>query len=173
MELWDVYDTDRNKTGRTAVRGVAAKKGDYRLVVHVCIFNSKGEMIIQQRQPFKSGFPNMWDITVGGGAVHGDTSSSAAQRELFEELGLKLNLSGTRPHLTVNWEAGFDDIYLIEKDIDLAELCLQYEEVQNVKWAGMDEILKMIDDGVFIPYHKSLFRLFFDRRKQYGCHQAK
>ena len=55
MELWDIYDKDRNKTGRTMKRGEPMKDGDYHLVVHICIFSSDGKMLIQQRQPFKDG----------------------------------------------------------------------------------------------------------------------
>lgn len=76
MELWDVYDINRNKTNKTMVRGESFAKGNYHLVVHVCVFNSKGEMLIQQRQPFKEGWPNMWDITVGGSATKGDTQAN-------------------------------------------------------------------------------------------------
>lgn len=170
MELWDVYDVNRNKTGRTMVRGEAFTDGDYHLVVHVCIFNSKGEMLIQQRQPFKEGWPNMWDISVGGSAVQGDSSQTAAEREVLEELGIKLDLQGIRPHFTFNFDRGFDDIYLIVKDIDLSELNLQYEEVQNAKWATREEILQMIEKEEFIPYYPSLINLFFDTRKKYGCH---
>lgn len=170
MELWDIYDVNRNKTGRTMVRGEAFAEGDYHLVVHVCIFNSKGEMLIQQRQPFKEGWPNMWDISVGGSAVQGDNSQTAAEREVLEELGITLDLQGVRPHFTVNFSKGFDDIYLIEKDIDLSELHLQYEEVQNAKWATKEEILQMIEKEEFIPYYPSLIHLLFDTRKKYGCH---
>ena len=170
MELWDVYDVDRKKTGRTMVRGEAFADGDYHLVVHVCIFNSKGEMLIQQRQPFKEGWPNLWDISVGGSAVQGDSSQTAAEREVLEELGIKLDLQGIRPHFTFNFDRGFDDIYLIEKNIDLSELNLQYEEVQNAKWATKEEILQLIDKEEFIPYYPSLINLFFDTRKKYGCH---
>ncbi len=92
MELWDIYDKDRVKTGKTMVRGAEFAPDSYHMVVHVCIFNSKGEMLIQQRQPFKEGFPNLWDITVGGSATMGDSSQDAAEREVFEEIGLKLNL---------------------------------------------------------------------------------
>ena len=88
MELWDVYDKDRVKTGETMERGSAFADGAYHLVVHVCIFNSKGEMLIQQRQPFKEGWPNLWDLTVGGSAVAGESSGEAAKRELFEEIGI-------------------------------------------------------------------------------------
>ena len=48
MELWDVYNIERIKTGETMERGEAYKEGAYHLVVHACIFNSKGE-IRQQR----------------------------------------------------------------------------------------------------------------------------
>ena len=170
MELWDVYDVNRNKNGKTMVRGENFEEGAYHMVVHICIFNSKGEMLIQQRQPFKEGWPNLWDITVGGSAVQGDSSQTAAERELQEELGISLNLQGIRPNMTINFDRGFDDIYLIEKDIDLSELKLQYEEVQNAKWATKEEILEMIKAGQFIPYYDSLIQLFFDSRKKYGCH---
>lgn len=173
MELWDVYDIDRNRTNRTMMRGEPFKPGDYHLVIHVCVFNSKGEMLIQQRQPFKEGWSNMWDITVGGSAIEGDTSQTAAERELYEEIGLKVDFQNVSPHLTINFEVGFDDIYLIDMDVDFNTLTLQYEEVQKVKWAGKDEILSMIDSGEFIPYHQSLIYLFFDMRLQRGAIQVK
>lgn len=172
MELWNIYDIARNKTNRTMVRGEDFNKGDYHMVVHICIFNSKGEMLIQQRQPFKEGWPNMWDITVGGSAIKGDTSQMAVERELSEELGIKIYMQNIRPHLTINFDNGFDDVYLIQKDIDIADLDLQYEEVQCAKWASKEEIFSMIDSGEFIPYYQSLIQLFFDIKNQYGCHQT-
>ena len=173
MELWDVYNNDRTKSNKTMIRGSEFNSGAYHLVVHACIFNSNGEMLIQQRQPFKSGWSNMWDITVGGSALSGDTSQTAIQREIYEEIGLKIDLQNVRPHLTINFDVGFDDVYLIEKEIDIDELKLQYEEVQQVKWASINEIYQKLDDGTFIPYYKSLIQLFFDIRKQYGCHRTK
>lgn len=173
MELWDIYNVDRTKANRTMVRGDEFERDSYHLVVHACIFNSNDEMLIQQRQPFKEGWSDMWDITVGGSAIAGDTSQTAIERELFEEIGLKIDLQNVRPNLTVNFDVGFDDIYLIDKEVDINELKLQYEEVQRVKWAGIDEIYQKIDEGIFIPYHKSLIKLFFDMRSQYGCIRKK
>ncbi len=173
MELWDIYTQDRIKTGMTMIRGNKFEKNSYHLVVHACVFNSMGEMLIQQRQPFKSGWPNMWDITVGGSAISGETSKRAIERELFEEIGLKLDLQNVRPHLTINFEFGFDDIYLIEKDVNIDELILQYEEVQNVKWASESEILTMLESGEFIPYYKNLIQLLFNMKHQYGAHITK
>lgn len=164
MEIWEVYDKDRIKTGETMVRGSKFKENTYHMVVHVCIFNLEGKMLIQQRQPFKEGWPNMWDITVGGSAISGDTSQLAAEREVYEEIGYKLSLGGIRPALTINFDRGFDDVYLIQQDIDISKLNLQYEEVKSVKWASKEEILSMIDEETFIPYHKSLIELLFFMR---------
>ncbi len=170
MELWDLYNADREKLGQTMVRGDKQPEGTYRIIVHVCIFNNKGEMLIQQRQPFKKGWSNMWDLSVGGSAVSGDNSRSAAQRELFEELGLEIDFENINSSLTIHFDRGFDDVYLITRDIDISNLALQYEEVQAVKWATADEIKTMIDKEIFIPYHKSLIDLLFFMRNNNGTH---
>ena len=151
-ELWDVYTKDREKTGKCHKRGERMQKGDYHLVVHVCIFNSRNELLIQQRQPFKKGWSNMWDITVGGSALQGESSSQAAEREVLEEIGLKLDLSDTRPDFTINFEDGFDDYYLLEMEVDPDKLRLQEEEVQAVRWVSREEVLRMQEQGIMIPY---------------------
>lgn len=169
MEVWDLYNKERVKTGETVVRGEEFASNRYRMVVHVCIFNSKGQMLIQHRQPFKKGWSNMWDISVGGHVVSGETSSQGAEREVLEELGYKISLD--RPSVTVNFNSGFDDIYLVKADLDINSLTLQYEEVSEVKWATVDEILAMIDSGEFIPYHKSYIQMLFDMKDYMGVHK--
>ena len=168
MELFDLYTAERERTGQTMVRGEPVPEGCYRLVVHVCIFDHEGRMLIQQ--PFKQGWSNLWDISVGGSAVSGDSSRSAAERETREELGLSIDLSDVRPTLTIHWEYGFDDYYVVTRDVDLNALHLQYEEVQRVCWATKNEILRMIDNGQFIPYEKSLIELLFFRRNHRSSH---
>lgn len=168
MELWDVYDVHRVRQNREVVRGQTLQPGDYHLVVHLCLFNSQGQMLIQQRQKNKDGWPNLWDLTVGGSALRGESSQQAVERELAEELGLHLNLSQARPHMTVNFPDGFDDVYLIEEDIDLNTLSFQPEEVQAARWADQDDILAMIENETFLPYFPDLIRLIFVMRRQYG-----
>jgi len=168
MELWDIYNDKREKIGKDVMRGDELKPGEYHLVVHACIFNSNGEMLIQQRQPFKEGWSNMWDLTCGGSALKGETSQMAITRELFEELGIELDMENVRPNLTINFDRGFNDIYLINKDINLDTLNLQYEEVQAAKWASREEIMSMIEKGEFIPFFDSYINLLFDSRNQYG-----
>ena len=170
MELFDLYTAEREKTGKTMVRGKPTPDGYYRLVVHVCLFDEEGRMLIQQRQPFKQGWSNLWDISVGGSAVAGDSSRSAAERETLEELGLAIDLSDVRPTLTIHWEKGFDDYYVLTLPVDLTALSLQADAVQAVRWASLEEILRMIDDGSFIPYEKSLIELLFFRRNHRSSH---
>ncbi|MCR5846957.1 MAG: NUDIX domain-containing protein [Lachnospiraceae bacterium] len=169
MEIWDVYDINRVKTGKME-RGAEFAEDAYTCVMHICIFNSKGEMLIQQRQSFKKTWPNLWDISVGGHTEAGETSQGSAERELFEELGLKRDLSDNRAHFTINFVHGFDDYYFIEEDLDIKDLKLQEEEVQAVKWASREEIKKMIENGEFIFYYPSLIDFIFDSRNNYGAH---
>lgn len=170
MEILDLYDINRIPTGETVIRGDKIPKNRYRLAVHVCIFNKSGQMLIQHRQPFKSGWSNMWDITVGGSAVSGETSQAAAEREVLEEIGYKIDLSNIRPIFTKNFLTGFDDIYLLERELDINTLKLQYEEVKEVKWATLDEIKSMLESGEFIPYHKSFIELLFYLRNHNDSH---
>ena len=158
------------KTGSIIEGGEAFADGAYQLVVHVCILNPKGEMLIQQRQPFKEGWPNMWDVSAGRSAISGETSSAAASREVFEEIGYQVDLSNERPHLTINFDVGFDDYYILADQPDLGTLKLQYEEVKQIKWASKEEIRQFIHEGKFIPYYRSFIDLLFNMRKQRGTH---
>ena len=127
-------------------------------------------MLIQQRQPFKEGWPNMWDITIGGSAIAGDTSQKAAERELFEEIGYTADLTNERPFFTINFNFGFSDFYIIKDNVSINELKLQYEEVQRVKWASKEEIIQLINEDKFIPYYNSLIVMVFDMRHNKGAH---
>lgn len=169
MEIWDLYDQDRIPTGELGVRGVELPKGRFHMVVHVCIFNNRHEMLIQQRQINKKGWPNLWDVSVGGSACQGENSHLAAERETLEELGLNIDLSKQRPFLTIHFANGFDDIYLLQQDVNLEQLHLQAEEVQAVQWASLAKIEQMINEGLFIPYHQGLLPLFFAMQQQRGA----
>ena len=161
MEIIDLYTKDRIPTGKTMVRGTKVPEGYYRMVVHICIINSEGKMLIQLRTETKDSWPGMWDLSVGGSSQTGDSSADAAHRELLEELGLDVDFSDKRPALTINFKDGFDDYYILNAEPDLDSLRLQPEEVQRTKWADAQEIYDLIDSGDFIPYQKALIELLF------------
>lgn len=171
MEIWDLYDENRQLINQKMMRGEQQPAGTYRLVVHVCLFNSRNQMLIQQRQPFKEGWSDMWDISVGCSAISGETSQQAAQRELAEELGIHMSFAHARPYLTVYFDQGFDDFYFVDVDAKLETLHLQKEEVKAVQWADLSEILERIEQHQFIPYHQAMIELLFLMKQKRGVHQ--
>ena len=87
METWDVYDKYRNFTGKIVPRNdeQLLEDGDYGLVVHVAIFNSNNEMLIQKRQTTKTMYPNLWDISAGGHSIAGETSEEAIEENYLKK----------------------------------------------------------------------------------------
>jgi isopentenyldiphosphate isomerase len=161
MEFLDIYDIDRQPTGCQVSRNASLPAGQYRLAVHVNIFNSDGKMLIQQRREDDAHWPGLWDISVGGCALCGESSRQAAHRETLEELGLDINFESVRPFMTVNFKYGFDDEYIILHDCDISSIHFQENEISRIKWADQAEIFAMIDEGKFISYHKEFIGLMF------------
>lgn len=151
-ELWDLYDRDRRLTGKTHRRGEALAPGEYHLVVHVCIFNSAGQLLIQQRHPDKIGWPGYWDLSAAGSALAGEDSRAAAVRETREELGIEIDLDEECPRFSVSFSGGFDDYWMAECDLELDQLRLQPEEVSAARWVDPDEFKALVRDGRMIPY---------------------
>ena len=163
MEIFDLYDKNRIKLNKTMVRGSKPPAGTYRMVVHLAILH-KNKMLIQRRSFNKKSWTGMWDITCGGSAIKGETSSQAIHRELKEELGLDIDFSNTLPFATTYFSEGFDDLYVIEKDVNLKDLVFQEDEVCDAKWATKNEIKKMIKSGEFVLYYPSEIDYIFEKR---------
>lgn len=162
MELWDIYDENRTKTGRQIVRGQKVPAGYYHIIVHIALFNEKGQMLIQKRQQGKQAWPGLWDISAGGCVKAGESSRLGAARELAEELGITGCEKLMHRILTIEFEGGLDDIYILKMKQDATEFTLQKEEVSEVKWVDEKEIDDLIERGGFVPYHKSHLALIFD-----------
>jgi isopentenyl-diphosphate delta-isomerase len=60
--------------------------------VLVFIFTPNGNIWIQKRPITKRHFPGLWDISVCGGIIQGETADMSAQRELREEMGITCEL---------------------------------------------------------------------------------
>ena len=148
-ELWDVYDENRNLTGRLQRRGDALESGDYHLVVYVWVMNSEGEFLLTKRSPNK-GFPNLWETT-GGSALAGDDSLTAALREVREETGLALDPARGRCILTERGENFFGDYWLFQQDFDLDAVVLQEGETCDKMCGDESVIRKLRETGKFIP----------------------
>jgi len=147
-ELWDLYDADRNLVGSAHRRGDPLPAGYYHLVVFIYLQNSMGELLITKRAPNK-GDPNLWETT-GGSAVAGDDSLAAAIREVKEETGLDLLPENGKCVLTYIVRDAICDTWLFKQDFDLRDVVLQENETVDAKYATIDEVCRMIENGEFV-----------------------
>ena len=161
-ERFDILNYKYEKTGKVGNSYEPLNPGEYRAIVHLCIFNSKGEMLIQRRNRNKNTWPNRWDITCGGAVISGETVSEAMERELYEELGLKHSFVNERPCISVHYYEGVDENFLIIKDVDLNDITFNDNEVEEVKYASKEEVLKLVDEDKFVFYKRSFLEMFFD-----------
>lgn len=164
-ELMDILDCNGHPTGETHVRGSGSNHHGYVGAVVVCVINSQGKMLIQQRVNTK-GWGGLWDVTCGGAMTHGETPQIAAMREVKEEMGLEIDLTDVRPSLITTFSNGFSFTFIVNKDVDLADVVLQEEEVQDAKLATSDEIKAMLSEGTFVPYRPSWVDYVFDVARQ-------
>ena len=149
MEVWDVYDQNRNLTGRTHRRGEPMRPGDYHLIVFVWIFTSRGEFFITRRAPEKVK-PLFWETT-GGSALAGENSLTAALREAKEETGLTLLPENGRLAQTFIWEDYIGDVWLFKQDATLEDFIPQEGETIDAMLASKDDIRRMLAAGEFLP----------------------
>ncbi|MBF0780656.1 MULTISPECIES: NUDIX domain-containing protein [unclassified Granulicatella] len=151
-EYFDLYTRNKQKTGKTLLRGTAMDKDDYRYVVHVLVVNDKNELLIHQRHQNKDSYPNMWAFSASGSVIAGETSQQGASRELAEELGIIHDFSKDAPLMSYTKQNYFIDYYLLKKNVAIDTLVVQCQEVQDVKWVSQDDCLAMVNKGEFIPY---------------------
>lgn len=150
QELWDVYDKDRRLTGRLHPRGKELGEGDFHLVIHVWLRDSRGRYLLTKRSPNK-GYGGMWE-SPGGAAQAGDDSLSACLREIKEETGLELAPDCGRIVKAYSEDHFFCDVWLFKQDFDLASVVLLPGETCDCMYATKEEILQLHSEGRFVPF---------------------
>ncbi len=155
MELRDLYDENKKITGETIYKGQEVPKGRYYITVVVFIQNKKNEFLLQKRVKKKDG---KW-ATTGGHPVSGETSRQGIISEIKEELGIDVSERNVKLFKTIKTEDDFVDIYYLKEDIDIKEIKIQKEEVEDVKWATIDEIEELIKSGSFSESHTEFFKI--------------
>jgi 8-oxo-dGTP pyrophosphatase MutT (NUDIX family) len=165
MELWDIYDLNKNPTGRTMVRNDwTMKEGDYYLSVLGVVHRPDGRFLITQRAMDKAWAPGWWEIP-GGGVKAGETSFQAVCREVLEETGVDVSdAEGGYSfcyHRENKGQNYIVDIYRFEMDITEKDIKLQADEDIDGKFATAEEIKAIADSGRFLHYD-SIRKVFED-----------
>ena len=143
MEFNDIYDENRNLTGRLHRRGDRWRKGEYGLVVCVWVYDGHGKLLLTRRAPEKT-FAGTWENS-GGAAKAGETSLQAIRRELFEETGIRAEESEFELLDSVKDNASFYDHYCIRRSTPLSQIVLQPGETSAAKWVTFAEVHRMIE----------------------------
>jgi len=88
IEYFPIVTEDGEVTGKASRE--ECHSGTFLLhpVIHLHIFNSKGEIYLQKRAPDKDIQPGKWDTSVGGHVDYGEEVVDALLREVREELGI-------------------------------------------------------------------------------------
>ena len=154
MELWDVYNIDREKAGKVIDRHSfeILQNGEYHLVAEAIIINSKQEILMSKRAASKTKYPLMWECN-GGSVKSGEDTLQAILRELKEELGIKLNKDEAIFYKTIRDDKAkdFKDIWIFRKNIDLKELLFTDNEVIEAKWVSIKQFEKMRKHNDIVP----------------------
>lgn len=152
MEIWDLYDENKNLTGKTWTRGEKVPDNYYHLVVHVWIKNNKGEYLISQRAEHKT-LPLKWECA-GGSVLKGETSIEGAIRETKEEVGIELNkedgklvYSEVRKTFKGRKFNDIMDVWLFKYNGEVNLKNATTDEVKDIKWMTKEEIKELYETG--------------------------
>ena len=99
-EMIDVLDDDGNVIS-TVTREEAERDNHKTENVLIFIFNSLGKVWVQLRPSNKSHYPGRWDISACGGILSGESPDQAAERETYEETGLRPKLQFVKSFLNI------------------------------------------------------------------------
>jgi isopentenyldiphosphate isomerase len=125
-------------------------------VIHLHVYNAKGEWLLQKRSQNKDIQPGKWDTSVGGHVDYGETIEKALFREAYEELGIK------------DFVPEFIRSYIHESEIE-KEMVYSYktvydssfrwsrEEIDEIRFWSVEEIEKNIGKGIFTPNFEEEF----------------
>ena len=161
MEYLDIIDENNEVIGNAPKADIYSKKLSHR-IVHVWLFNAKGELALQMQSAIKKFKPLHWCSTAAGHVQSGESLLDAGKRELLEECEVDVPLELTQ---TI-WYEGVDAPGL-KKIIGLCEgtyadpLVVKNIEVEKVEFFPIATIQKMIVNNDLL--HPELVFLFQNR----------
>ena len=174
-EQVDILDLQGNLTGKTALKTEAHENGWFHPAVHVWFFTSDGNILVQQRGENKSTFPLLWDVSVAGHVMAGESIKEAAIREVREEIGLDITkdnlekiavFKATHEHPEGILDREFHHVFLSELKDGLQTLTKQQSEVNALAVTPLlrfaEETWGLANTGKYVPhgveYYKTVIK---------------
>lgn len=155
-EMFPIVDEEGNITG-AATRG-ECHNGSKLLhpVVHLHVFNGKGELFLQKRPEWKDIQPGKWDTSVGGHVDLGENVETALEREAREELGITNFTPQRFKHYVFESEREKELVFSYKTVYDGP--VIPSEELEGGRFWSMKEIQESIGKGVFTPNFEREFQ---------------
>ena len=162
-EMFPIVDEDGNIIS-AASRG-ECHNGSKLLhpVVHLHIFNRKGDIYLQKRPEWKDIQPGKWDTAVGGHIDLGESVEMALHRETLEELGISDFTAKRLPHYVFESERERELVFPHRCTYDNA--ITSSPETDGGRFWSMKEIHDNMGKGVFTPNFESEFNRLFGTNK--------
>lgn len=159
-EMFPVVDEDGNIIG--AISRGEAHNGTKTLhpVVHLHVFNSKGELYLQHRPQWKDIQPDKWDTAVGGHIDLGENVSQALQREVREELGITDFTPEALGHYVFESKVEKELVYAYKTTHD-GPVKPSTEELDGGRFWSREDIVANLGKNVFTPNFESEYKKFF------------
>lgn len=159
MEYLDIYNEKKEKLNKKIKRGDKLLDNEHILVAVIFIENSEGKYLIQKTSKEKG----EKYATTGGHVLSGETPKTAIIRETKEELGLDVSNENIIYIGDLLFGIPFGEIYYLKKDLNIAKLKLQQEEVEQVEYLTKAEILKLIETEKMVKSHGLMFKKMLDK----------
>ena len=159
-EIFPIVDEAGNVIG-SATRG-ECHSGSKLLhpVVHLHVFNSKGEIYLQRRPDWKDIQPGKWDTAVGGHIDYGETPEEALRREVCEELGIT-DFEPEPIDKYVFESKREKELVYVNRTIYDGEIRPSAEELDGGRFWTMQEIREAMGKGILTPNFESEFNRCF------------
>ena len=126
-------------------------------VVHLHVFNSKGELYLQKRPEWKDIQPGKWDTAVGGHIDYGETPEEALKREVREELGMTDFTPEHLGHYVFESKRERELVY-VHKTVYDGPIAPSREELAGGRFWTIDEIKNAIGKSILTPNFESEFQ---------------
>lgn len=163
QELFPAVDEDGNIIG-SVTRG-EAHSGSKILhpVVHLHLFNSKGELYLQQRPDWKDIQPSRWDTATGGHVDLGENVDVALRREVKEELGVEDFTPETLGHYVFESLRERELVFVHRTTYD-GPVTPNNLELAGGRFWTEDEIKENMGKGIFTPNFEQEYMRFFGKK---------